>query len=166
MTVARYWPFVRGIHRSPVNSPHKGQWRGDFFIFFDLRLNKRLNKPPRRRWFETPSCSFWRHCNAIFSPPSCDSSGNMPRTSQRIGVENIVNHIMCRRFMQVDCAHEAILYTRCDLPRSYWVDHELIRHLLFMISWTYDHVYKVSSKMSRPQWLWRYGRCMIPWLFP
>ena len=22
-----YWPF-RGIHRSPVNSPHKGQWRG------------------------------------------------------------------------------------------------------------------------------------------
>ena len=24
----RYWPFVRGIHRSPVNSPHEGQWRG------------------------------------------------------------------------------------------------------------------------------------------
>ena len=23
-----YWPFVRGIHRSPVNSPHKGLWRG------------------------------------------------------------------------------------------------------------------------------------------
>ena len=24
----RYWPFVRGIHRSPVNSPHKGQRHG------------------------------------------------------------------------------------------------------------------------------------------
>ena len=24
----RYWPLVRGIHRSPVNFPHKGQWRG------------------------------------------------------------------------------------------------------------------------------------------
>ena len=24
----RYWPFVRGIHRLPVNSPHKGQRRG------------------------------------------------------------------------------------------------------------------------------------------
>ena len=24
----RYWPFVRGVHRWPVNSPHKGQWRG------------------------------------------------------------------------------------------------------------------------------------------
>ena len=23
----RYWPFVRGIHMSPVNSPHRGQWR-------------------------------------------------------------------------------------------------------------------------------------------
>ena len=23
----RNWPFVRGIRRSPVNSPHKGQWR-------------------------------------------------------------------------------------------------------------------------------------------
>ena len=24
----RYWPFVRGIHWSPVNSHHKDQWRG------------------------------------------------------------------------------------------------------------------------------------------
>ena len=24
----RYRPFVRGIHRSPLNSPHKDQWRG------------------------------------------------------------------------------------------------------------------------------------------
>ena len=24
----RNWPFVRGINRSPVNSPHKDQWRG------------------------------------------------------------------------------------------------------------------------------------------
>ena len=24
----RNWPFVQGIHRSPVNSPRKGQWHG------------------------------------------------------------------------------------------------------------------------------------------
>ena len=24
----RHWPFVLGIRRSPVNFPHKGQWRG------------------------------------------------------------------------------------------------------------------------------------------
>ena len=28
----RYWPFVQGIHRSPVNSPHKGQWRGALML--------------------------------------------------------------------------------------------------------------------------------------
>ena len=30
----RYWPFVRGIHQWPVNSPHKGRWRGAFMFFF------------------------------------------------------------------------------------------------------------------------------------
>ena len=30
----RYWPFVRGIHRSPVNSPHKGQWCRALMFFF------------------------------------------------------------------------------------------------------------------------------------
>ena len=30
----RYWPFVRGIHRSPVNSPQKGQWRGALMFSF------------------------------------------------------------------------------------------------------------------------------------
>ena len=27
-----YWPFGRGIHQSPVDSPHKGQWRGDLMF--------------------------------------------------------------------------------------------------------------------------------------
>ena len=58
----RYWPFVRGIHRSPVNSPHKGQWRGTFDISIDLWLNKLL-KTLVRLGFETLSSSLWRHCN-------------------------------------------------------------------------------------------------------
>ena len=29
----RYWPFVRGIHHSSVNSPHRGQWRGALMFF-------------------------------------------------------------------------------------------------------------------------------------
>ena len=60
---SRYWPFVSGIHRSPVDSPHKGQWHGTVISFFDLRLDKRLSKHSRNRWFETPSRSSWRHCN-------------------------------------------------------------------------------------------------------
>ena len=29
----RNWPFVRRIHRSPVNSPHKGQWHGALMFY-------------------------------------------------------------------------------------------------------------------------------------
>ena len=40
----RYWPFVRGIHRSPVNSPHKGQWRGALiFPLICTRINGWVN---------------------------------------------------------------------------------------------------------------------------
>ena len=42
--VPRYWPFVRGIHRSPVNSPHKGQWRGALMFFLICaRINDWVN---------------------------------------------------------------------------------------------------------------------------
>ena len=51
------------------NSPVTGEFPAQrpvihsFDVFVDLRMNKRLNKWPRRRWFETPSRLLWRHCN-------------------------------------------------------------------------------------------------------
>ena len=36
-----------------------------FDVFFDLHLNQQLSKQWRRRWFETPSNSLWRHCNGF-----------------------------------------------------------------------------------------------------
>ena len=39
--------FVQGIHRSQRLVTR------NFGVFFDLRLNTRLSKQPRRRWFET-----------------------------------------------------------------------------------------------------------------
>ena len=65
----RYWPFVRGIHQSPVNSPQKGQWRGALMFFFDLHPNKRLSKQSWGWWFETPPCPLWRHSNASRDSP-------------------------------------------------------------------------------------------------
>ena len=39
-----YWPFVRGIHRFPVNSPHKGQWGGALmFTLICARINGWVN---------------------------------------------------------------------------------------------------------------------------
>ena len=34
-----------------------------FDVLFDLRMNEWLSKQSRRRWFETPSHLWWRHCN-------------------------------------------------------------------------------------------------------
>ena len=56
----RYWPFVRGIHLSPVDSIHKGQWRG---VWCFLAPDQRLSKQTRRRWSETPPRSLWHHSN-------------------------------------------------------------------------------------------------------
>ena len=40
----RSWPFVRGIHRPLVNSPHKGQWRGALmFSLIYARINGWVN---------------------------------------------------------------------------------------------------------------------------
>ena len=42
----RYWPFVRGIHRSPVNSPHKGKRRGALmFYLICVWINGWVNNP-------------------------------------------------------------------------------------------------------------------------
>ena len=59
-----YWPFVRGIHRAPVNSLHKGQWRRALAFSLICVLKKRLSKQSWGRWFETPSRPLWRHRNA------------------------------------------------------------------------------------------------------
>ena len=37
-----------------------------FDVFFDLRPNKQLSKHSWGWWFETLSCSLWRHCNVSF----------------------------------------------------------------------------------------------------
>ena len=45
-----------------------------FDVFFDLRLNKRLNKQSWGCWFETPSPPLWRHCNVLFFSWKCIST--------------------------------------------------------------------------------------------
>ena len=42
--IPRYWPLERGIQRSPVHSPHKGQWhRALLFSLVCAWLNGRVN---------------------------------------------------------------------------------------------------------------------------
>ena len=50
--IPRYWPYVRRIHRSTINSPHKGQWRGALMFSFILySINKWIWKmQPDKGW--------------------------------------------------------------------------------------------------------------------
>ena len=59
-----YWPFLRGIHPSPVDSPLKGQWHGALmFSLICACMNKQLSKQSTRRRFDMLSRSLWRRCN-------------------------------------------------------------------------------------------------------
>ena len=55
------------------NSPVTGEFptqrpvTRSFDVFFDLRLNERLSKQSWGWWFETPSCSLWRHSCCVWS---------------------------------------------------------------------------------------------------
>ena len=57
---------------SPVTGgfPSQRPVTRSFGVFFYLRLNKRLNKPARRLWFETPSRLWWRHRNEWRGTPT------------------------------------------------------------------------------------------------
>ena len=58
----RYWPFVREIHRSLVDYPHKGQWRRALMFSLIWALtncwaNNQYASDLRCH------CTLWRHCN-------------------------------------------------------------------------------------------------------
>ena len=64
-----YWPFVRGYHRSPVISPHKGNWRGTLmFSLICTWINVWVNN--RETGELSPYCSLWRHCSGSLEPES------------------------------------------------------------------------------------------------
>ena len=87
----RYWPFVRGIHRSPVNSPNKGQWREALMFSLIWGVNKRLSKQPWGWWFEKPSRPLWRHCN-VKKNAHCDFISLLTKCiwSNNISAEGII----------------------------------------------------------------------------
>ena len=54
----RNWPFMRGIHWSPVNTPHKGHWRGALmFSLICVWIND---------WVNNREAGDLRHCRAHY----------------------------------------------------------------------------------------------------
>ena len=104
----RYWPFVRWIHRSPVNSPDKGQWRGALmFSLICAWRNGWVNAT-----VETPRRQLWRHCNVV-APKRCNA---MRRNGEDYTVINI--------FFKVSVVIKDFEYVR----HSKWLTAEVFRN--------------------------------------
>ena len=59
-----WWSFVKGIHRSPLDSLHKWPVLWRFDVSFAVSSNKYLNKQSIRWRFQTALAFKWRHSNA------------------------------------------------------------------------------------------------------
>ena len=72
----RYWPFVRRINRLPVNSPHKGQWRGPLLFplicgWINGWVNNREAGDLRRHRSHYDITVIITNCAIHFTCPSC-----------------------------------------------------------------------------------------------
>ena len=98
------------------NSPATGEFPSQrpvtrsFDVFFDLHLNKRLSKKSRRQWFETSSCSLWRHCNAKEHPyhVSPHSTEKLRRSKSLISSlsANLMSYVSYERTWPRSCPKE------------------------------------------------------------
>ena len=99
----RYWPFVRGIHRSPVNSPHKGQWRGALIcslicVWINGWVNNREAGDLRRyRAHYDVSVMWWPNVKYIQLCCKCTRASNeSQRLDYKIGCQDSSPSIGCR----------------------------------------------------------------------
>ena len=127
----RYWHFVRGIHRWPVDSPHKGQWRWALMFSLicawtngwvnnrdadDLRRHRTHHDvtvmAKRRGQFCKTSSIICHHCNV--SP----SQGNLGYVPQEPWIQNMSlrHNILFGRPLETAWYHQVL--TACALTED------------------------------------------------
>ena len=145
------------------NSPVTGEFPSQrpvtqsFDIFFDVRfrLNKRLNKPSRRRWFETP---LWRHCNVTWCPGNCSKQAK-------------VCHVVKMEWVEYQARDQVIHFLSLEGQNATYIDHLLPNEYLssalcytIVTSWVHefrrgkedvkhDHRPQEMSRKSTRLWL-------------
>ena len=133
-----HWPFVRGIHRSPVNSPHKGQWRGALmFSLICAWINAWVNN--REAGDLSP---LWRHCNGVVSQsyPHCftQKTWKMCCDWPDLSSQNICNFSESGLAFWKACRHG---YLHLEKQVRLWKLVNLVKHLVkhcyFLKKWTY-----------------------------
>ena len=84
---SRHWPFVRGIHRSTVDSPRKGQWLGALFVLFDLQFTI--------CWANNPdACNLRRH-RAHYDVTGMHSPVSIWNTTSHACAKVMWHHQLC-----------------------------------------------------------------------
>ena len=139
-----HWSFVRGIHRSPVHSPHKGQWRGALVFTLICALNKRLSNQSWGWWFGTPSRSSWRHCNGL--EPNHKKAQQSVTTVHYSGK---VHHCLTwwRHQMETFSALLAICAGNSQVPGEFPAQRPVTRSLVFSLNcvWINGWVNKLEA---------------------
>ena len=106
----RYWPFVWGIHQSPVNSPHKDQWRRALMlslicVWINSSVNNRQGGDLRcyRTHYDitvTVSISVWHVCtlhqsSAILGKPSVSMETSIMQSKLETAKVHLPFEILC-----------------------------------------------------------------------
>ena len=132
----RYWPFVRGIHRSSVNSPDKGQWRGALmFSFICVWINDWLSWG---WWFETPSHQLWRQCIVLCL----------------LQIKSLVRKSNC---MSIGCRHRKWLH-RIDNPFIRWLTKMIAEKSLLILTYTKACIAIWEQYQAEPLHTWHSDR--------
>ena len=94
--------------------PSQRPVRRGFHVFFNLRLNNRLSKQSRRRWFETTWRQLWRHCNVFIQFPDtgCWYTSRGKTSTRRLYYRHILLHDFSTPFICTEpdvCTHNSLL---------------------------------------------------------
>ena len=117
-----------GEFTGPGEFPTQRPVTRSFDVFFDLGLNKRLSKQPWGWWYETPSWSLWRHCNAWNKQPRFEtrcSSWDLIRlftlTSQSIvQCIRVLYHCYALLHLNGNISHVNFICGDIHITRSYY----------------------------------------------
>ena len=137
----RNWPFVREIHRSPVNFPHKGQWRGALmfsliYAWINDWVNNREAGDLRRQHGHYDVIVMVRKC-----PDDLTHCGLLPPYG--VGTHDWFRFMVCRLYGAKPYSVPILTYCQMNAQKK--------------IQWnfnqnTYVFCQKMDLKMSSAEW--------------
>ena len=145
----RYWPFVRGIHRSRW-IPHTKASDAELWCF--LRLNKLFGKQWWGWWFETLTRPLWRHRNAFYLPRQwmayhCLLRENQTRTISGTEADYIQGSHRSIKFMMWK---KTLRSNARDITKQFFISNNRMLQTCFMVRNVRENAGHVWSARANP----------------